>query len=204
MTSPIADRRRRLLREDIGRSAISLFAERGFDNVTVSDIAAAVGISERTFFRYFTTKDELLLDYQGRLWNRLVDMLAARPPEEGPVTALRQAFLLTSHVEPEDRARVAELGCILAQAPGLNARSRGQRLLNDRDLVDLVAARFPKRNKTATAAARVIVTAMNAVAAAEFGAWALAGGRGDPADWIRAALDILVGGLAHFDDTRGY
>ena len=199
MTEPLIDRRRRLLRDDIGRTAIQLFAEDGFDTVTVGDISAAAGIAERTFFRYFASKDEVLLDYERHVWERLIQAVASRPADEGPVTALRQAFLATSHVEPADRLRVVQLGRILAQAPELHARSRGQRLLNDDELVALVAARFPKGHKNATTHARVIVTAMNAVAAAEFGAWVHGGGRGDPAERIRAALSLLERGIGRFD-----
>ncbi|BBZ70533.1 TetR family transcriptional regulator [Mycobacterium paraseoulense] len=199
MTEPLTDRRRRLLRADIGRTAIALFAERGFDTVTVGDISAAAGISERTFFRYFASKDEVLLDYERHVWERLIHALASRPADEGPVTALRQAFLATSHVEPADRLRVVQLGRILAQAPELNARSRGQRLVNDDELVALVAGRFPKGHKESTMHARIVVTAMNAVAAAEFGAWVQGGGRGDPAERIRAALSLLEQGIGKFD-----
>lgn len=199
MTEALTDRRRRLVRDDIGRAAVRLFAERGFDGVTVADIALAAGISERTFFRYFATKDEVLLAYERHVWERLVAAVAARPAGEGPVTALREAFLSTSHVEPADRVRVAQLGGILAQAPELNARSRGQRLINDSDLIELIAARFPANTSTTRNQARVIVTAMNAVAAAEFGAWAQSGGRGDPAVRIGAALALLEDGLAQVD-----
>lgn len=199
MTEPLTDRRRRLVREDIGRAAVRLFAERGFDGVTVADIADAAGISERTFFRYFATKDEVLLAYERHVWERLVAAVAARPAGEGPVTALRAAFLVTSHVEPADRVRVAQLGGILAKAPELNARSRGYRLINDAELIELIVARFPADTAATRSHARVIVTAMNAVAAAEFGAWAESGGRGDPSARIAAALTLLEDGLAQFD-----
>jgi AcrR family transcriptional regulator len=202
MTEPLTERRRRLVREDIGRAAVNLFADQGFDNVTVADIAAAAGISERTFFRYFATKDDVLLAYERHLWDRLVTALTARPTHEGPVTALREAFLFTSHVEPADRARAAQMGSILARAPELNARSRGYRLLNDSDLIKQVVARFEESTAATRAHARVIVTAMNAVAAAEFGAWAQSGGRGDPAVRIGAALTLLEQGLAQFDPPQ--
>lgn len=203
---PLTDRRRRLVRDDIGRAAMNLFAEHGFDNVTVADIAVVTGISERTFFRYFASKDDVLLAYERHVWDRLIAAVAARPATEGPVTALRQAFLATSHVESTDRVRVAQLGRILAQAPELHARSRGQRLLNDADLVAQVAGRFRSASASSRAQARVIVTAMNAVAAAEFGAWAESGGKGDPATRIGMALAMLEDGLTRFDrqerDTR--
>src|SRR5688500_11186488 len=109
MTAPAAslqDRRRRYVAQEIAQVAMRLFGERGFDDVTVDEIAAAAGISSRTFFRYFATKDEVVLQYQRRIQERLVEALAGRPAGEGPVTALRQAYLHTSRVAPEDRERV--------------------------------------------------------------------------------------------------
>jgi AcrR family transcriptional regulator len=198
MTEPLVERRRRLLREEIGRVAIGIFAERGFDQVTVADIAAAAGLSERTFFRYFATKDEVILDFERRVHDRLVDAVTCRPASEGAVTALREAYLQTSHVEPEARARVVQLARILADAPALRARAHGERLTRDDELVAAVARRF--RDGVSAMHARVVVTAMDAVAAAEFREWAQSGGADDPADRIGAALRLLEDGLAQLDD----
>lgn len=203
MTEDIADRRRRLVRDDLGRVAVNLFADRGFDNVTVADIAAAAGISERTFFRYFATKDVILLDYQQYLWTRLVDAVEARPAGEDPVTALREAFVATSHVEPPDRARVLQIGLILAQAPAVHARSQGQRILNGSELIELLAVRFKGRPAIAERNARILVSAMNAVATAEFAAWVRTGGDGDPAMQIGNALRVLETGLTQLISKSG-
>ncbi|MCV7282386.1 TetR family transcriptional regulator [Mycolicibacterium flavescens] len=199
MTEQLAERRRRLLRDEISRIAVNMFAERGFDNVTVGEIAAAAGLSERTLFRYFATKDELLLGYEHHLWERLGEALAARPHDEGPVTALREAFLATSHVEPQVRERVLQLGRILAQAPELQARTHARRLNNDDVIVEMVAGRLPGRRAKGRDLARVIVSAMSAVAATEFNAWVAAGGRGDPAVRIGEALHLLETGLRQLD-----
>jgi AcrR family transcriptional regulator len=199
VTAPesLVDRRRRLVRADIGRVAINLFAERGFDAVTVDDIAAAAGISQRTFFRYFATKDEVVLDYERRLHERLVAVVADRPTEEGPVTALRNAYLATSQVAPEDRDHVVQLGRILAAAPELRATAHGARTTSNDDLVELIAARMGM--PAADARPRGVVAAMTAVAAVEWAAWVEGGGDGDPAERIGAALALVEVGLAELD-----
>ena len=72
MTETLVERRRRLLRDEIGMIAVELFASRGFDAVTVDDIAEAAGTSPRTVFRYFASKDEIVLYLARRLDARLI------------------------------------------------------------------------------------------------------------------------------------
>src|ERR1700757_2546143 len=95
--------RRQDTASEIARVAIRLFAARGFDAVTVDEIATEVGISARTFFRYFGSKEDVVLQFQRRLNERLIDAFEAQPADEGAVTALRNAYISTSTVAPEDR-----------------------------------------------------------------------------------------------------
>jgi AcrR family transcriptional regulator len=200
IVEPLVERRRRLVRADIGRVAIGLFAERGFEAVTVDEIAAAAGISPRTFFRYFATKDEVVLDYERRLLDRLVDVVATRPAGEGPITALRNAYLTTSHVVREDRARAIQLGRILQTAPELRATAHGARTAPNDALIDEVARRMgvPGRDLRP----RAVVAAMTAVAAAEWAAWVEDGGEGDPAERIGVALALVQAGLTALDGRQ--
>lgn len=193
MTELMSERRRRLLRDELGRVAIGLFAERGFDNVPVDDIVAAAGTSPRTFFRYFATKEEVVLDYERRLQERLLVALRARPPAEGAVEALRQAYIATSHVEPADRDRVLQVGRILEAAPALRARANGERFADDQPALAEVAHRLGTDANDVRV--RVIVAAIGAVAATEFRAWVQGGGKGNPAKRISAALTLLESGL---------
>jgi AcrR family transcriptional regulator len=197
---PLVERRRRLMRADLARVAIDLFAERGFDTVTVDDIAAAAGISGRTFFRYFATKDEVVLDFERHLYERLLAAVDERPAGEGPVTALRAAFVVTSHVLPEDRTRVVQIGRILESAPTLRALARGARTEEAQPLVERIATRMAV--DTDDPRPRVIVAAMTGVAAAEWQAWVDDGGEGDPAERIGAALGLIERGLEALDRKR--
>jgi AcrR family transcriptional regulator len=193
---PLAVRRRRLVRADIARIAMRLFADRGFDAVTVEDVATAAGISPRTFFRYFATKDEVVLDYERRIRDRLHVALSARPSAEGPVTALRNAYLVTAHVEPAERARVVQLGRVLAAAPALRIAAHGALAEPDPALIEAVAARM--RVPPADVRPRTVVAAMAAVATAEWAAW-VAQPDGDPARRIGDALALVADGLTVLD-----
>ncbi|MET7290150.1 TetR family transcriptional regulator [Streptomyces sp. NPDC005573] len=85
-------RKRERTRDAIGDAAVSLFLERGFDNVSVNEIAAAAEISKPTLFRYFPTKEDLVLhrfaDHQGEAARVVRD----RESGVGPVTALHRHF----------------------------------------------------------------------------------------------------------------
>jgi len=98
---------------EITRRAIGLFVERGYDDVTVDEIAAAAGISPRTFFRYFPSKSDVLRQHQRFLFDRLTRALAARPPAESPLVALRRAFLATAEMRAEDSDRYVAVGQLL-------------------------------------------------------------------------------------------
>jgi len=83
------DQTRRALREGAAR----LFAERGFAGTTVEDIAAQANVSKRTFFRYFDSKEDLLLPDLSEVFAHVEAALAARPPAEDPLTAVCAALL---------------------------------------------------------------------------------------------------------------
>ena len=79
-------------RQALQQAADRLFAERGYAATTVRDIAEAAGVTERTFFRYFTGKEELILDDALGWLPVLLDAIRDRPDDEDLGTALRQAL----------------------------------------------------------------------------------------------------------------
>jgi AcrR family transcriptional regulator len=206
--SRLADRRRDLIARDIRRVALTLFAERGFAAVSVQEIADAAGMSARTFFRYFASKDDILLDYERHLQARLQAALRARPPGEGAVTALRNAYIATSTVAPEEHDAVVARARMLAAVPALRARANGERAHGSRDVAGLLADRMGLDDgrtvgrDAADQRALVIAAAMSAAAVTAWDCWLEAGATDDPSADIAAALDLLVHGLAELDHIR--
>lgn len=88
----LRERKQRLLRLELGEVALRLFIERGFDATTIEDIVEAAGISRRTFFRYFATKEDVVLWQLRYSGERLGEALEARPADEPPLLALRKAL----------------------------------------------------------------------------------------------------------------
>jgi AcrR family transcriptional regulator len=79
-------------RQALQQAADRLFAEQGYGTTTVRDIAEAAGVTERTFFRYFTGKEELIIDDALSWLPVLLDKLRRRPDDEDVGTALRRAI----------------------------------------------------------------------------------------------------------------
>jgi AcrR family transcriptional regulator len=69
-------------------AAFALYSERGFDQTTAAQIAARAGLTERTFFRHFADKREVLFGESALLKERIVDGVRGAPPEDGPLDAV--------------------------------------------------------------------------------------------------------------------
>jgi len=89
----LRERKKQRTREALLRVAIELFTTRGYEGTTVDDIADAVGVSQRTFFRYFAGKEDAALALDEMTVAHFVDAVRARPAHEPPLEALRQAVL---------------------------------------------------------------------------------------------------------------
>ncbi|GAA3991244.1 TetR family transcriptional regulator [Streptomyces sp. NBC_01352] len=89
----LRERKRQRTRDALIRAALELFVGRGYEQTTVDDIAEAVDVSQRTFFRYFANKEEAALAVQEMTIERFVESVRQRPAHEAPMEALRQAVL---------------------------------------------------------------------------------------------------------------
>jgi len=90
--APRRERKKRQTRDALVHAALTLFDAKGYEHTTVREITDAVDVSERTFFRYFASKEDLVLSFASDGNDALLRALAARPAAEEPLTALRNAF----------------------------------------------------------------------------------------------------------------
>jgi AcrR family transcriptional regulator len=88
----LRERKKRRTRQQISDVATSLFVVRGFDHVKVSEIAAIVGVSEKTVYNYFPTKESLVFDRADEGVARLASALREREPGESPTKAMLRAL----------------------------------------------------------------------------------------------------------------
>jgi AcrR family transcriptional regulator len=122
--TPIRERTRRLAQTELTSVAQDLFLEHGYEATTVDQIAAAAGMSKRTFFRYFPSKDDLVIGKYDLFGDRMADALDARPTDESVWASLRRVFDITLDYVRDDhqRARNDAMERIVQTTPQLTAR----------------------------------------------------------------------------------
>jgi AcrR family transcriptional regulator len=135
---PVRERTRRAVRGELTQLAVDLFVEKGYDETTIDDLAAAAGMSKRTFFRYFASKEDLVMGKYEVLGEQLAEDLAARPAGEPIWASLRQMFgRVVEYFDSEARsAATVAMENIVRDHPTLNASyldrvSRMQELVLD-------------------------------------------------------------------------
>ncbi|MFF4014024.1 TetR family transcriptional regulator [Streptomyces sp. NPDC001843] len=89
----LRERKKERTRDALVRAALELFVAAGYERTTVDEIAEAVGVSQRTFFRYFAGKEDAAFFVTRLAESHYIRALRERPPGEAPLEALRQAVL---------------------------------------------------------------------------------------------------------------
>ncbi len=104
-------------------AALALYAERGFDQTTAAQIAARAGLTERTFFRHFADKREVLFAGSGLLQERIVAAVAAAPAGDGPLAAVTCGLDAAATLLGEARRDLArQRHAVIAANPELRER----------------------------------------------------------------------------------
>ena len=118
-STSLRERKKERTRHAIADAAVQLFEARGYEATTIEDIAAAAEVSPRTFFRYFATKDEVVLERAGDITSHVHDLLAARPAGEPLLVSLRElgATLVSEHAI--DDARLRQVLRLIHREPAL-------------------------------------------------------------------------------------
>jgi AcrR family transcriptional regulator len=141
---PIRERTRRLTQTELTSVAQDLFVAHGYDGTTVDQIAAAAGMSKRTFFRYFPSKDDLVIGKYDLFAHRMVEAMDSRPKDEPVWESLRRVFDITLDYVQDDyqRARNDAMDDIVRSTPQLYARYLEKMQRVQELLIARVAARL--------------------------------------------------------------
>lgn len=110
----------------IAAAALELFAARGYAAVTVGEVAAAACVGERTLYRYFADKQDLLFAEDQDLLAGLRSALERQPQGQPPLTVLRKASAVVARTLEQRREEVARRAQVIAASPALTARERAK------------------------------------------------------------------------------
>ncbi|WP_344835220.1 TetR family transcriptional regulator [Actinocorallia longicatena] len=159
--SSMAERKRQVVREELGEVALKLLAVQGFEGTTIEQIVAAAGVSRRTFFRYFKSKEDVIIEFLGDLGDFMLAELVARPVDEPPLVALRRAFGAAVDLIAEFPQKSVALARLTLCTPVL----RGRYLDRQADLAREMAAELARRAGVPARDLRLELTAAVALTA---------------------------------------
>ncbi len=185
----LRDRQRAQIRADIRRAAFRLFVERGYDAVTTEEIAAAAGVSPRTFFRHVPTKEELLLAPVRHGGAAIVNLLEQRPASEPPDVALINAII--TRTRSFEQADTDEWRQALLVAPDLLRKVTVHTPADKERAAKLIAERMGVNSDVDLRPGLLVQLAF---AAADFGfqRWVRQSGRPWPLDrYVTEALEAV-------------
>jgi AcrR family transcriptional regulator len=123
------------------QAALELYRERGFDQTTVAEIAERAGLTERTFFRYFADKREVLFWGQGALQEIYVSTIASAPESATPIEAVAAALQAATPVFRERHDLARQRQAVIAANPGLQERELLKRASLASAMADALRAR---------------------------------------------------------------
>jgi AcrR family transcriptional regulator len=178
---------RRAVQGEIARAAEALFIGQGFEETTLEQIAAAVGMSTRSVSRYFPSKEDMVV---GRLLGVGDDVAAAledRPPEEEPWEALRRA--LEPAVRSINEAPVR--ADVIARTPSLHAAMLQKQAYWTELLVPRLATRLPGSAASRQLKAHALVAAALSCLDVAIAEWRTSGRKRPLGTLIDAAIDSV-------------
>ena len=176
----LRERKKQRTRDSLVRAACELFVEQGYEETTADEIVAAVDVSQRTFFRYFTSKEEVAFSLQALVSERYVEAVRTRPPGDAPVEVLRSTLDETWESIGEAIEEIVPLPLymrmwqIIETTPSLVAVE----LRHAVEMEELLAAEIARRegvDPDTDPRPRVLVAAFSGVMRAAFRRWSFGG-----------------------------
>lgn len=178
------------MRAEIADYALRMFDERGFEATTVDDIATEAGISVRTFFRYFATKEDVVFADLLPIGHSVRAALADRPRSEATWSALHAAIRVIADIaaaEPETALRSTRVATSTAS---LRARSHQKHTAWATLLTPLIETRLDRNPQRRIAAAALVHCALACLDVA-LNEWAESDGSRDLGHLIDIAFDTV-------------
>jgi len=136
----LRERKKRERRKAISDIAMALFEERGYDAVTVAEIARAADVSEQTVFNYFPAKEDLVFDEDEAMRDRLVEAIRDRPPGASLVEGFRRVpEAMLDRLDRFEGIPLVGMATIISGSPALQRRAREIMVANAEALTHVIA-----------------------------------------------------------------
>ena len=165
----LKSRKQQVVRDALNAAALELFLTHGFEAVTVEEIAQAAGVSRRTFFRYYKSKEDVMVEHLDRDGERLLNELAARPLDEPPLLAIRNALIPAIEYGLQEPDLVRDVTQLLRETSALRRALMERRNRFEERIAALMIQRLGTRNEDNTPMLLAFLTrALNDTA---FNAW---------------------------------
>jgi AcrR family transcriptional regulator len=190
----LRERKKLRTRAELTDAAFRLFSDRGFDETTIEDIVGEVEVSPRTFFRYFDSKEDVVIGFFDDMGRQLRSALAARPPEEPPYTAVREAVRSLVDVYLDQRDRVMAAKRLSYDTPAIRARLLDKHARWENGLTEELATRLGV-DAEADPRPRLIAAVALAAFSTAVGGWCSSQGRDDLHALVDAALESVAHGF---------
>jgi AcrR family transcriptional regulator len=165
--------------------ALQLFAENGFDETTVEQVASACGISPRTFFRYFPSKDEVIFADVDLELGQLCDYIRARPDGEAAYASMREACIRLAADYEAKRERIVARSRLVRRNPRLSAHAGRLSVTWNDAVAEVLSERHPDQTDHAV---RLIASVGSAALVAGIREWS---GEGDLNSILRSTFADL-------------
>ncbi|MEW2625764.1 helix-turn-helix domain-containing protein [Streptomyces sp. NPDC048106] len=186
------DRTRQLASQEILETALRLFTEQGYAETTIAQIAREAGVSQRTLFRYFGTKEDLLGGGQDRFGQVLLDTISEQPADAGAWEVLRAgvAAVLALH---DSREQALERFRLLHNTASLRAGWLEKRLRFQENLLPLIETRMDAATGNKDAKARAVIATAFACLDAASMTWVDNDGKGEIMDLYDECMATVRG-----------
>ncbi|TCU69363.1 TetR family transcriptional regulator [Bradyrhizobium sp. R2.2-H] len=185
----LRERKRRETLARIAEAGLKLFMTNGYEETTLEAIAEAAGISRRTFFYYFKSKEEILLAWQSHFTQLIRAAVIAEPSDQSPIDTVKNALLkLTGNYNSEQSLA---LDRVIRSSPALISASHAKYIAQEQAIFEALCVKWPqaKRRKSLRYVAMVAVGALRLA----IESWSNDNGKRPPAAYLRESFANLQG-----------
>lgn len=191
MESGLRARKQRETAQRITQAGLRLFLDHGYDATTLDAIAAAAGISRRTFFHYFKSKDDILLSLQSGMGEGIAAAVRNAPPDRRPLDAIRRAITDAVAAFPSDE--MIRIDRLMRSNPSVQARKQASYVEHELTLFAALRERWPDPDQELS----LRLTALAAIGALRLSTerFSREGGATDLVTLLDAAFDALDTGF---------